>query len=57
MKEQTSQRIHLSMDTLTESRKRLGERELSEVELKVISGGLMDSSQGGTCTTCCDCDQ
>ncbi len=57
MKKQTSQRTHLSMDTLTESRKQLGERELSEVELKVISGGLMSRSQGGTCTTCDDCDQ
>jgi hypothetical protein len=56
MKKQTSQRT-LSMDTLVESPKRLGERELSEVELKVISGGLMSRSQGGTCTACDDCDQ
>lgn len=57
MKKQTSQRTHLSMDTLTEGRKRLGERELSEVELKVISGGLVAKSQGGTCSTCGDCDE
>lgn len=57
MKKQTTQRTHLSMDTLTEDRKRLGERELSEVELKVISGGLMTKSQGGTCTACGDCDE
>ena len=57
MKKQTSQRTHLSMDTLTESPKRLGERELSEVELKTISGGLVSKSQGGTCTACGDCDQ
>jgi hypothetical protein len=57
MKKQTSQRTHLSMDTLVESPKRLGERELSEVELKVISGGLMTRSQGGTCTACGDCDE
>jgi len=57
MKKQTSQRTHLSMDTLVESRKRLGERELDEVELKVISGGLMTRTQGGTCSDTCDCDQ
>lgn len=57
MKKQTSQRTHLSMDTLAEGPKRLGERELSEVELKVISGGLMTRSQGGTCTACGDCDE
>lgn len=56
MKKQASRRTHLSMDTLKESPKRLGEHELSEVELKVVSGGYMDTSQGGTCTTCCDCD-
>jgi bacteriocin-like protein len=57
MKKQTSQRTHLSMDTLTERRKRLGEKELSEAELKVISGGYVSKSQGGTCTTCGDCDE
>lgn len=57
MKKQTTQRIHLSMDTLTENRKRLGEQELSEAELKVISGGYVIRTQGGTCTTCGDCDQ
>jgi hypothetical protein len=56
MKKQTSQRTHFSMDTLEERPKRLGERDLSEVELKVISGGLMSRSSGGTCSTSCDCD-
>ncbi len=47
-------RVRLQMTQLEESRKPLGERELSEVELKVIAGGL--ASQGGTCSMCGDCD-
>jgi len=57
MKKQTNARTRLSMDTLKESRSRLGERELSEVELKVISGGRMSATEGGTCSDTADCDQ
>jgi len=48
-------RARLQMTQLEETRKQLGERELSEVELKVVAGGM--ASQGGTCTACCDCDE
>lgn len=57
MKKQTNARTRLSMDTLKQDRSRLGERELSEVELKVISGGRMSASEGGTCSDTADCDQ
>jgi hypothetical protein len=57
MKKQTSKRTHLSMDTLTEGRARLGERDLSEVELKIISGGRMSATQGGTTSDTADTDQ
>jgi hypothetical protein len=48
-------RTRLQMTDLQETPKRLGERELDEVELKIVSGGL--ASQGGTCSDCGDCDQ
>ena len=48
-------RARLQMTQLEETKKQLGERELSEVELKVVAGGL--ASQGGTCTRCDDCDE
>lgn len=51
----TPKQARLQMTQIEQTRKPLGERELSEVELKVIAGGY--TSQGGTCTTCCDCDQ
>jgi len=57
MKKQTNARTRISMDTLMQGRGRLGERELSEVELKVISGGRMSASEGGTCSDTADCDQ
>ncbi|MFE8603580.1 hypothetical protein [Archangium violaceum] len=57
MKKQTKARTHLSMDTLTEVRSRLGARELSEVELKLISGGRMAESQGGCTSDTGDTDQ
>lgn len=57
MKKQTNARTRISMDTLKQDRSRLGERELSEVELKVISGGRMSASEGGTCSDTADCDQ
>ncbi|HLL05018.1 MAG TPA: hypothetical protein VK539_30815 [Myxococcaceae bacterium] len=57
MKKQTNARTRISMDTLKQDRGRLGERELSEVELKVISGGRMSASEGGTCSDTADCDQ
>ncbi len=57
MKKQTNARTRISMDTLEESPSRLGARELSEVELKVISGGRMSASEGGTCSDTADCDQ
>lgn len=44
----------LQLTQIEETRKQLGERELSEVELKVIAGGM--ASQGGTCSMCGDCD-
>lgn len=56
MKKQTRQQPRLTLDTLDERRKALGERELSEVELKVISGGRMAQSEGGTCSDTGDCD-
>ena len=51
----TPKRARLQLAPMEQTRKQLGERELSEVELKVIAGGY--TSQGGTCTTCCDCDE
>jgi hypothetical protein len=48
-------RARLQMNDLEATQKRLGERELSEVELKVVAGGL--ASQGGTCSQSCDCDE
>lgn len=48
-------RARLQLTQLEETRKQLGERELSEVELKVVAGGL--ASQGGTSTLCNDCDE
>jgi hypothetical protein len=48
-------RTRLQFTHLEETQKRLGDRELSEVELKVVAGGRI--SQGGTCTSCDDCDQ
>ena len=53
MKNQKNTR--LQMTELEETKKQLGERELSEVELKIVAGGL--TSQGGTCTRCSDCDE
>jgi hypothetical protein len=47
-------RTRLQITPLEETQKRLGERELSEVELKNVAGGL--ASEGGTCTTCNDSD-
>ncbi|MFL5355997.1 hypothetical protein [Archangium sp.] len=49
-----TQSARLQMTDLEKSHKQLGERELSEVDLKNVAGGMV--SQGGTCTTCDDCD-
>ena len=49
-----NQRAHLQMTDIEQTHKQLGERELSEVELKVVAGGL--ATQGGTCSLNCDCD-
>ncbi len=57
MKKQTNARTRLSMDTLKEGRSRLGERDLSDVELKIISGGRMSATQGGTTSDTADTDQ
>ncbi|HEX8700584.1 MAG TPA: hypothetical protein VF815_17165 [Myxococcaceae bacterium] len=57
MKKQTKTRTQLSIDTLEKGRSRLGERDLSDVELKIISGGRMSASEGGTCSDTADCDQ
>jgi hypothetical protein len=57
MKKQTNARTHLSMATLKEDRNRLGERDLSDVELKIISGGRMSATQGGTTSDTADTDQ
>lgn len=58
MKRERKARIELS--NIQESRKRLGEIELSEVELKTIAGGLraltLRDSEGGTCSSSGDCD-
>lgn len=48
-------RARLQLNPLEETPKQLGARELSEVELKHVAGGL--ASQGGTCTACGDCDE
>ncbi len=48
-------RARLQLAPMEQTRKQLGEQELSEVELKVIAGGY--PTQGGTCTYCDDCDQ
>lgn len=45
---------NLRVNDITETRKRLGERELGEAKLKLVTGGM--PSQGGTCTLCDDCD-
>lgn len=54
-------RLHLH--DIAETKKRLGQRELSEAKLKLVSGGggglgAVDSnlSDGGTCTDCGDSD-
>lgn len=46
----------LRIDDIAETRKRLGQRELSEAQLKLVTGGL-EGCQGGTSTTCDDCDE
>jgi hypothetical protein len=43
-------RTRQQLTPLEETQKRLGERELSEVELKIVAGGRI--SEGGTCTSC-----
>jgi hypothetical protein len=48
-------RARLQVTPIEETRKRLGERELSETELKSVAGGR--ASQGGTCSDCGDCDE
>jgi hypothetical protein len=50
-----NQRARLQMTDIEQSHKQLGERELSDVELKVVGGGR--ASQGGTCSTSGDCDE
>lgn len=50
-----NQRARLQMTDIEQTQKKLGERELSEVELKVVAGGM--ASQGGTCSMCGDCDE
>jgi hypothetical protein len=55
MEMKNAKRARLQMTEIEQTRKQLGEQELSEVELKVIAGGYV--TQGGTCTTCGDCDQ
>lgn len=45
----------IEVKDIQETSKALGERELQEVELKLVAGGRI--SQGGTSTTCNDCDQ
>ena len=37
------------------TKKRVGERDLSAAQLKLVAGG-MTNTQGGTSTTCDDCD-
>jgi hypothetical protein len=45
----------LQINDITETKKRLGERELSNAKLKQVGGGIV--CQGGTCTLCDDCDE
>lgn len=44
----------LRVKDITEVKARLGERELSEAQLKMVSGGM--ETIGGTCSTGGDCD-
>jgi|GEM_PF-4307989 len=46
----------LQLRDLTETKKRVGSRELGEAKLKLVTGGLL-TTIGGSCTTCDDCDQ
>ncbi len=45
----------LQLSDIAATRKRLGQRELSDAQLKLVGGGA--TCQGGTCTTCDDCDE
>lgn len=44
----------LQINDITENKKHLGERKLSEAELKLVAGGA--PSEGGTCSDSGDCD-
>lgn len=44
----------LRVKDITETRSRLGERELSEAQLKLVAGGM--ETIGGTCSQGGDCD-
>jgi hypothetical protein len=47
----------LQISDITATKKRLGQRELSEAQLKLVGGGVV-ATEGGTCTICpCDCDE
>jgi hypothetical protein len=47
----------LQISDITATKKRLGQRELSEAQLKMVGGGVI-ATEGGTCTICpCDCDE
>lgn len=51
----TQQKSRLQVKDIEQTRKRLGERELSEAELKFVTGG--EPSQGGTTSDTGDTDQ
>jgi hypothetical protein len=48
-------KTRIALKDMPETRKRLGERELSVADLKMVAGGF--ATQGGTSTFCNDCDQ
>jgi hypothetical protein len=45
----------IALKDMPEAQKRLGERQLSVADLKLVAGGM--ACQGGTCTICGDCDE
>jgi hypothetical protein len=51
----TKKKNRIALKDMQEIRQRLGQRELSPAELKMVAGGM--ACQGGTCTFCDDCDE
>jgi len=45
----------IEIQNLHPNKQRIGQREVTEATLKMVSGGM--ACQGGTCTACDDCDE